>query len=619
MAGRPTVVLCSGAKPKSVPPSLRKRAKMLALEYRAGGGLPQNIDLGLPSFISSVNHLPPRTIDLLEIAAYVFSADRWLSRGAKDAVEFNAWSRDIRYYIRVRDHAFWSSKDVGRLLGSALEWVTGDVSHSFTFLPGHSTPATSLFDSEQFQLGVHDGARVALFSGGIDSLAGATDFLANATGDLYLISHQSGAETQRTQAALFTAIRSRFPGRAQRYAFRCTLKGHRAGDETQRTRSFLFSAIAFGLATALRQDSFWLYENGVTSLNLPKREGMWHARASRTTHPRTIRSFEALLSKVAERPFSIHVPFFGKTKAEVIQVLENAGSVDLLDSSVSCTRTFKNTPHSTHCGGCSQCVDRRFAAIAAGAGDIDHAGLYALDILRDPLTESEAKTFVVDYLSQAREFSVLSPDGFEKKYLTELTDIVDHLPTIPSGEEINAIHQLCQRHGKQIMEAVRSLNDPTAKPKPDTLLALIAQREYLKSPIERLLEAVCTKLARGIPAMFKQVPPKNENDFNDKVDALLNSAKPEFDREHPTVSFARAKMVPDHLKAENGIAIESKYVRKGTSPSKATDGIAADMFKLPAELFKLMVVYDPDRSITDDEEFAAAFEARGNCRVLVVR
>jgi hypothetical protein len=50
----------------------------------------QRIHIGLPSFVVDLLHIPPRTLDLLEIAAYVFAADRCLLRGQKDAVEYQS-------------------------------------------------------------------------------------------------------------------------------------------------------------------------------------------------------------------------------------------------------------------------------------------------------------------------------------------------------------------------------------------------------------------------------------------------------------------------------------------------------------------------------------------------
>jgi hypothetical protein len=418
---------------------------------------------------------------------------------------------------------------------------------------------------------------------------------------------------------ILASLQREHANRIHHYPFTCRLKGKRAEEETQRTRSFLFSSIAYALASALRQDRFYIYENGVTSLNLPKREGMGHARASRTTHPRTIENFESFLSLVHGRAFSIETPFFWRTKTDVIGILKENSDAGLLDTTVSCTRTFDNEKDKTHCGGCSQCVDRRLAAVAAGVSGQDHSGLYTKDIIGEPIIDLETRTFVVDYLAQARQFATLSADAFEREYLHELADIEGKLKNVSSEQLCEQIYDLCNRHGMQIMAAARLLNDPMREAKPDTLMAMLNSREYLKTPVVRLCDAVCEALSRGLPITFKGHRPADENDFNDKVDGLLASNESKFKREHPVASFARAKMVPDHLKPSGAFLIESKYLRGNTTPSKATEGLAADMFKLPPSFFKLLVVYDPERAIADDDEFREAFESRGRCRVLVVR
>lgn len=619
MRRRPSLILCNGATLKSAPAKHSRDAKVVTLAYSAVDQANPTVDIGLPNFVAGVYHLPGRVLDLLEIAAYIFCTDRWLDRGAKDAVEYNGWGRIIHYVIRVRDYDFWSSREVSDLLSRAIEWATGDQSHTFSWVPGHSTPAAGLFDSEQFQLDPAPGAKVALFSGGIDSLTGAFQHLNDTAGKLYLISHRSSTDVQSTQRLLLNALQCRYPERIFPYSFTCRLKGKRAAEETQRSRSFLFCSIAYALTAALQQDKFSIYENGITSLNLPKREGMGLARASRTTHPQTIRLFEQLLAFVHGRTLTIETPFFWKTKTDVLRALKSNDGEDLLDTSVSCTRTFQNAHHKTHCGGCSQCVDRRFAAVAAELSGQDHPGLYTSDFVNDVIEDPETRTLVIDYLAQAKEFAICSADRFESTYLNELADIEDHLNDVPKGERVAALHRLCARHGQQVMQAVRTLNDPIREVKKGTLLGMLNQRDYLKTPISRLADELCERLSRSLPISFKGQKPANEDDFNDKVDGLLNGWRKEFEREHPCASFARAKMIPDHTSTSQLFLLESKYIRGATSPSKATDGLAADLFKLPQEFFKLLVVYDPGRAIVDDDEFRAAFESRGHCRVLVVR
>ena len=89
---------------------------VLTLAYDPNAPSERNIQLSLPDFVRDVYHLPDRLLDLLEIAAYVFSADRLIRRGERDDVEYHAWARSFEFRIRVRDHAFWSQDDVSTSL-----------------------------------------------------------------------------------------------------------------------------------------------------------------------------------------------------------------------------------------------------------------------------------------------------------------------------------------------------------------------------------------------------------------------------------------------------------------------------------------------------------------------
>ena len=77
---------------------------------------------------------------------------------------------------------------------------------------------------------------VALFSGGIDSLAGVLNHLETTNQLVCLVSHQSQPGTVRTQGQLVEALKSHYSGRVFHYKFECHLKGIRAAEETQRSR-----------------------------------------------------------------------------------------------------------------------------------------------------------------------------------------------------------------------------------------------------------------------------------------------------------------------------------------------------------------------------------------------
>ena len=316
-----------------------------ALDYRPQIGN-ANVRLGLPDFVQSVYHLPDRFLDLLEIAAYVFAGDRLALRGSKNTVEYHSWARNLHYVMRVRDHAFWSRSDVQDALRAALLFMTGDQSYDFTFQPGHSTPPADLFDSEVFQVESADSLSVMLFSGGLDSLAGAVQRLEETNDRVCLVSHQSSQPSiVRTQDSLVKALQGEYPGRVHHYRFRTNLRRIRAKEETQRTRSFLYGSIAFAIAHTFGRDRVFVYENGITSLNFTRRDDLLNARASRTTHPQTLGRLAQLFSIIAERPISMETPFLWKTKSDVVDVLIASGFGHLIPSSVSCSHTFK--PEST--------------------------------------------------------------------------------------------------------------------------------------------------------------------------------------------------------------------------------------------------------------------------------
>ena len=162
---QPKVILCNGASPIE-----DLAQKVLKLEYR--DDVPgENITIQLPNFVRQAYRLSERVLDLLEIAGYIYAADRLLSRGSRSAVEYHSWARRLHFIIKVRDFDFWRKSKVQDKLAEALVFMTGDKEHQFTFQPGHSTPPTSLFDDPGIILPEKGNVDVMLFSGGLDSLA----------------------------------------------------------------------------------------------------------------------------------------------------------------------------------------------------------------------------------------------------------------------------------------------------------------------------------------------------------------------------------------------------------------------------------------------------------------
>ena len=480
----PQIVLCNGADP----PQQLDQSKLITLEYRDSVGSIPNVELALSDFVRDVFHLPDRILDLLEIAAYVFCADRLTSRGSKDNVEYHSWSRLFHFVIKVRDYDFWNTQDVKEKLKEALVFMSGDQAYHFTFQAGHSTPPVGPFDTETSQIEPQQNTKVILFSGGLDSLAGVVECLENSSEQLCLISHRSGPGTARTQDQLIKALDERYPNRIKYYKFSCKLSGIRAKEETQRTRAFLYTSIAYALSYALSQGKIFVYENGITSINFPKQENQINARASRTTHPKTITLLENLFSEINQSKIKIITPFLWKTKTDIFRIIAEVGLKDFITSAVSCSQTFKNRSQATHCGGCSQCIDRRFAAYGSELDDADE-GVYTLDFIQRGIEDREVKIALIDYVRQAKELASLNIENFYNQMFSELADLIDYVPGANEIEKIESVWELSQRHGEQVGHALRRMREIHDNPydslPENSALQMVARREYLMRPISR--------------------------------------------------------------------------------------------------------------------------------------
>ena len=614
----PAIFLCNGATPTDG----LKLPDYTLLDYQPSGNEPPVVRLRLPDFVRSVNYLPSRCLDLLEIAAYVFAADRLTPRGSREAVEYQAWSRSLHFILKVRDHEFWHEPSVSEALKSALRFATGDQSYEFTFQAGHATPPTGLFDGEAFSMETSSDLSVMLFSGGIDSLGGAVQRPEQTREHVCLVSHLSQVGTIRTQRGLSSALQRDYLGRVSRYQFKTHLQGVRSKEETQRSRPFLYGSIAFALATAFGLDRFCVYENGVTSLNFARRDDLINARASRTTHPQTVGRLVNLISIISERPFYIETPFLWYTKSDVVGYLKDSERGHLLPSSVSCSHTYNSGANATHCGECFQCLDRRIGIYGAGADQLDNESLYATNIITSSISSAEGKTISVDYLRRAANFSNGNQERFYNETLDELQMLLGWVPGYEDEIELaDRIWDLCSRHGQQVGLALRRMRDvhervfsPLA---PDSLLKVVSDREFLKAPIERLVKSIGSRLESALPKLFQSVRPANERDLNDKIEGLLDTWRDDLQREQPSVSFARAGVIPDFSIDRGHLLIEGKYVRGNTTPSRVSEAMAADLTKYPQEAHILFIVYDTDSAIVDRAALKRDFERRGRCTVRV--
>lgn len=585
-----------------------------------------NVNLELPHFVKNVNcHFPDRIKDLLEIAGYVYAADRMIGRGSTNLLEYHSWSRTLHFIIKVRDAEFWSDPKIGESLAKALTFVSGDKAYSFSFQGGGSDIGQgNLYDHINIQLDKKENSIIALFSGGLDSLAGALQILTTTEKNLILISHRSNSTgVAKIQNGIHGLLAKDFPGRIQYFPFFCNLHGERAVEETQRTRIFLYTTIAHALSTLASEKEIHVFENGVTSLNFSKRADLINARASRTTHPKTLKLLEDFYSIVSDERRPIIHPFLYHTKTDILEKIREAGKSSYINSTISCTKTFlkfQNNSQATHCGGCSQCVDRRLAAFAAGLEDYD--AIYDVDISKDQIVDVESRTHLNDYIRAIVKYNDLTEMNFQHEMIGEIGEAIPYMEGTRPSDKAFKIFLLLKSHTAQVIQAIRriqNLQDPLKAKVPNTLHSYLDDRVHLRPPVEDLINLITAKLRVSVPQAFEHEKPKHENALNDHIHAMIEGERGDYGREYPAIKFSVSRVIPDHSFADYDLLIEAKYLRGNTSKAAITDQIGADISKYPREKHKLFLIYDPERKIANDRLFAGDIEKHSNCFVACIR
>jgi 7-cyano-7-deazaguanine synthase in queuosine biosynthesis len=388
----------------------------------------------------------PRMLDLLEIATYVFAADQYISReGAKMRAMGRDWRRPLAFKIPVRDPSFWNGPVRDKLAATLSFLSDDDFSFCFTEMTARRTEEPYLdLDSDGAKAGFQPDD-VMLFSGGLDSLAGAVDLLEQGR-DIALVSHRSSTFVRSRQSELVDQLRQRFAGNRM-FHVGVSVGKQSAGtrDYLQRTRSFLFASLAAVVAALFKRTTVTFCENGVTSINLPLATHVLGARATRTTHPYVLAGYSDLFTMVAEQPIAVENRFFWKTKGEILRNLAASSHADLAIRSVSCTRTMAMTvAKGVHCGACSQCLDRYFTMKAAGLDGVDAD--YKFDVVSAPRVPGDDLVLAESYILSAMRWADMPLRDFGHFH----GELFRLLPYLPAEGGIAKVADLLQRHGRDV-------------------------------------------------------------------------------------------------------------------------------------------------------------------------
>jgi 7-cyano-7-deazaguanine synthase in queuosine biosynthesis len=465
-------------------------------EGKTAGGLVHSIELGKETgkitldvdalTNKMVEAMPAVMHDLLEIATYVYVGDQLISRGGEQSFDYgDKWHRVLNYRIPVCEYGVWSSETIRELLSQVLASAAGET-YRFEFVSREAR------DRPNF-LNVHDAIEhkykieeVVLFSGGLDSFTGAMDEAVGHKKNICMVSHQSNNKVVSLQRELHKFIttlcgRGREPLHVPIMINKPKKWTH---DKSQRTRSFLFAVLGAIVARYENLNRVRFYENGITSCNLPWDGQTLQARATRSTHPRVLYELSALMTALVGKDFVFENPYFNKTKTEVVKRLVKLKHQAEIERTRSCAGSIYQKPH-THCGKCSQCIERRFSTIAAECEKYDPQYIYFTNIFTDDLKETADRAMAAGFAGFANRVEGMTKEGFASAYMQEALEIARYMGCGDRQQYVEEIFDLHRRHARQ----VNGVTDGKLKANagemrrgvlPDTcLIQLVASRKHL--------------------------------------------------------------------------------------------------------------------------------------------
>ncbi len=460
MTPRPeTWVLCDAAHPMAPANAIR-----ITL-----GGKRQSMTVNIDGIVDTLSgRLTPRFHDLIRIAAIVLAADGAVRRGRNEDDDVGEkWCRRFRFVIGVDEPEFWNQPEVTDALEATLGFLSQDT-FALEFRPrDQKQPRQLVFSGPQGKPVVpwDDVRDVALFSGGLDSFAGAADLILGQKRTVVLVSHLSATKMAAVQNALFIDLAriAKEHGCPEPRHVVVDLQRHDKrlrSERTQRTRSLLYAAIAGAVANLIGRDRVCAFENGIVAMNLPIAGSVVGARATRTAHPRALVSFGKVLSAVAGRQLRAENPFALKTRADVIHGLASSPALHLAKQTVSCAHIHRKSTMHPHCGVCSQCIDRQFGFLGAGMQEHDSELGYAVRLTRDPWKKPATRDLVLHWISAAHASAecktadrFLGSHGEAARAVPFLMESCD----LDADAANHAVFELHRRHGEAVGRAVEGV------------------------------------------------------------------------------------------------------------------------------------------------------------------
>lgn len=298
------------------------------------------------------------SLDLLFLSAVVYSVDKIVARNHA----IDAWTRQLEVNIPVGNLEQWNN--VKEVLQDCLSFLTGD--HWTFYFTQLEAPLIRPRENNPTHVVINPSA-VCLFSGGLDSLIGAINWLEENTGELVLASHYDGkaALPKSDQDVIFRVLFRNYGERLHKIQVRAGQNP--SGKETTfRSRSLLFLSIGLYIASTYNPDVPLLVpENATIGINVPLTPSRRGSCSTRTTHPNFMRQYCALIRGLGINN-RVYNPLDFLTKGECVENCQNRRVLEeTVLQSVSCGKRGHKRwwirRQANGCGRCMPCIYRRAA------------------------------------------------------------------------------------------------------------------------------------------------------------------------------------------------------------------------------------------------------------------
>jgi 7-cyano-7-deazaguanine synthase in queuosine biosynthesis len=346
-----------------------------------------------------------RFADWAELAVAIYIADRFSPRrDLRLRKGLGHRRRVMQIRIAVHDLQFWQSGETQKLLRDAL-WSLTEDEWCFQFYKREVrlTPC-----AQEFLLAenISGPTRVALFSGGLDSFAGAALQLQTTDLTHVFVSGVTHGRMEVGQQQQMAMLRNNVSANVRPLQIWYGLKDKKIQDNTlersQRSRAFMHVTLGAIAALHAGVNELYMYENGFGALNLPFNATQVGIETSKAANPVFHRPMEKFIERVSDAPFKIVNPFLFLTKAQALRMARVEKFGLNLAETFSCDRFPDWREGKPQCGTCASCILRRLSLEAADLTDFDAGSNYARDVKSDSfIPDNSSANILSNYEEQA--------------------------------------------------------------------------------------------------------------------------------------------------------------------------------------------------------------------------